>query len=75
MSKTLKRSASTWPCLFATLTEKYADKQLKPCETKSEQHIRQASGDKVKGCIKQFSRYFTELYSLTDECLDNLFHL
>ena len=48
MNKAPKPSANTLPCLFATLTEKYADKQLKPCETKSEQHIRRASGDKVQ---------------------------
>ena len=54
-------SASSLPCLFAALTEKYSEKKLKLCETKLNQRWRHASGSLVMKRIKCFTNYFPEL--------------
>src|SRR6185369_4161000 len=66
----LNSSASALPCLFATLTEKYSEKKLKLCETKSNQHWRHASGNLVMSHINHFTNYFPEL-SLLIGSLEN----
>ena len=68
--KTPKSSASTLPCLFATLTEKYSECHLKSCETKTDQIWRKASGLVAKERIKPFFKYFPEL-SLLSNSLDD----
>lgn len=44
VNKTSKQTASTLPCLFASLAQEYPKSNLKPCETKSDQSWRHASG-------------------------------
>jgi len=45
---TLKPTASTLPCLFASLAQEYPESDLKQCETKSNQSWRHASGSAAK---------------------------
>lgn len=63
-------STSTLPCLFATLTEKYSEKNLKSCDTKLNQRWRRASGILVTSRISNFTNYFPEL-SLLIGSLEN----
>jgi hypothetical protein len=68
VNRTSRPHASTLPCLFATLSNKYSE--LKQCDIKSEPRYRQASGDKIKGRVKLFAKYFTEISSLIDSLKD-----
>ena len=64
------KPASSLSCLFAKLTEKYSENQLKLCETKDNQYWRQASGKAVIERINLFAKYFPEL-SLLIKSLEN----
>lgn len=52
------------------ISEKYAEKNLKLCETKLNQRWRHASGSLVMSCINIFTNYFPEL-SLLIGSLEN----
>jgi hypothetical protein len=60
---TSKSTASTLPCLFASLAQEYPESGLKQCEIKSDQAWRHASGLAAKERIKPFAKYFPELSS------------
>ena len=49
---------NTLPCLFAMFIQEY---KLSPCETKSDQTWRRASGSKVVGRVNIFAKYITGL--------------
>jgi|SRR6185369_12277052 len=61
---TSKPTASTLPCLFASLAQEYPESDLKQCETKSDQSWRHASGSAAKERIRPFAKYFSELSSM-----------
>ena len=58
MNKTPIPPVNTLPCLFAMFIQEY---KLSPCETKSDQTWRRASGSKVVGRVNIFAKYITDL--------------
>ena len=58
MNKTPIPPVNTLPCLFAMFIQEY---KLSPCETKSDQTWRRASGSKVVGRVNIFAKYITGL--------------
>ena len=58
MNKTPIPPVNNLPCLFAMFIQEY---KLSPCETKSDQTWRRASGSKVVGRVNIFAKYITDL--------------